>query len=269
MAEAGRYQLSGNAAQTYERDLVAIFNRPLTEIVFEHVTLHEGERVLDTACGTGIVTRVALERFKGIKTIVGVDLNSGMLDVARENTPATETLVEWHEGDICHLPFPDASFDIVMCQQGLQYIPDKLTALREMRRVLVSDGRLAFTVWSESNRQAIAMNEAMQRHLGPEVVNQLGGSAWNDAEAIREIVAEAGWQDITLEIVEFEVRMPATDDIARGQVDRALRRTQFDDEIKKARRAIEADMLAILEAYRVGDEFVTPSRTYLVQARTI
>ncbi len=267
MGETGRYQLSANAAQTYERDLVGIFNRPLAHITFAYVTFHEGERVLDTACGTGIVTRVALERFKGLKKIVGIDLNAGMLDVARENTPATETLVEWHEGDICHLPFPDASFDIVMCQQGLQYIPDKLAALRDMRRVLVSGGRLAFTVWQEQNRQAVAMTEAMLCHLGPEVVNQLGGSAWNDAETIREIVTEAGWQDITLDIVAFEVRMPATGDIARGQVDRALGRTQFDDEIQKARTAIEADMLAILEAYRVGDEFVTQAKTYLVQAR--
>ncbi len=267
MGETGRYQLSANAAHTYERDLVGIFSRPLAHITFAYVTLHEGERVLDTACGTGIVTRVALERFKGIKTIVGVDLNAGMLDVAREHTPATETLVEWHEGDICHLPFPDASFDVVLCQQGLQYIPDKFAALHDMRRVLVPGGRLAFTVWREQNRQAVAMTEAMLRQLGPEVVNQLGGSAWNDAETIREIVAEAGWQDITLDIVAFEVRMPATVDIARGQVDRALGRTQFDDEIQKARTAIEADMLAILEAYRVGDEFVTQAKTYLVQAR--
>lgn len=185
MGEAGRYQLSGNAAHTYERDLVGIFNRPLAETTFGHVTLHEGERVLDTACGTGIVTRVALERFKGLKKIVGVDLNTGMLDVAREHTPATETVVEWHEGDICAWPFPDASFDVVICQQGLQYIPDKLAALRDMRRVLVSGGRLALTVWQESNRQAAAMTEALRRQLGPDVITQLGGSAWNDAETLR------------------------------------------------------------------------------------
>ena len=100
---------------------------------------------------------------------------------------------------------------------------------------------------------SVAMTEALLRQLGPEVVKQMeSGADWNDAETIREIVAEAGWQNITMDIIEMEVRMPATIDIARGQVDRALGRTQFDDEIKKARRAIEADMLAILEAYRVG-----------------
>jgi ubiquinone/menaquinone biosynthesis C-methylase UbiE len=101
-----RYQLEGNAPQLYERDTVQTLARPLAELMFEHVSLHAGDRVLDAACGTGIVTRVAAQRFGNLSHIMGVDLNPGMLEVARAHTPTTGVPVEWRQGDVCALPFP-------------------------------------------------------------------------------------------------------------------------------------------------------------------
>ena len=141
-----RYQLEGDAARRYEQGIVPTTTRPLAEMMFEHVSLQDGDRVLDVACGTGIVTRVITEQFENVGSIVGVDLNPNMLEVARENTSTTDIAIEWQQGDACELPFPDGSFDVVLCQQGLQFIPDKLAALHEMRRVLAPGGRLAFTV---------------------------------------------------------------------------------------------------------------------------
>jgi ubiquinone/menaquinone biosynthesis C-methylase UbiE len=148
MAETG-YQLKGNATQQYERDIVPTLSKPQTEVMFEHVSLHEGERVLDIACGTGIVLRLAVERFRNIKSIVGVDINRGMLDVAKELTPTTDIPIEWRESDVCDLPFPDNSFEVVLCSQGVQFFPEKRAALHDVQRVLVSGGRLIFTVWSK------------------------------------------------------------------------------------------------------------------------
>ena len=134
--------------------------QPHTEAIFDHVSLHEGDRVLDVACGTGIVTRVAVTRFPTLARIVGVDLNPNMLDIARAHSPATSVPVAWQEGDMCALPFPDASFDVVDCQHGLQYVPDKLVALRDIHRVLVPGGRLIFTVWSRPHRDNAALADA-------------------------------------------------------------------------------------------------------------
>jgi ubiquinone/menaquinone biosynthesis C-methylase UbiE len=163
-----RYQLEGNAPQLYEREMVQTLARPLAELMFAHVSLHAGDRVLDAACGTGIVTRVAVQRFGNIVNIMGVDLNPGMLDVARAHTLTTGVPVAWRHGDVCALPFPDGSFDVVLCQQGLQFIPDTGAALREMRRVLVPGGRLAFTVFSEVPSYYAALADALARHVSAE-----------------------------------------------------------------------------------------------------
>lgn len=146
-----QYQLEGNAPQLYERDNAQTTGKPMAEQVFNHVELYAGDRVLDAACGTGIVTRVAAPRFAHIGKFVGVDRNTGMLDVARVHTP-TNVPVQWQQGDLSALPFPDDSFDVVLCQNGLQFVPNKSTALREMHRVLVADGRLAFAVGVRSSR---------------------------------------------------------------------------------------------------------------------
>ena len=88
-----RFQLEGDAAQLFEQYSVPMLARPISELTFEHVSLHEGERVLDAACGTDIVTRVAVERFRNIASSVGIDLNAAMLEAARANTPTTDVPV--------------------------------------------------------------------------------------------------------------------------------------------------------------------------------
>ena len=147
MTEASRFQLTENAAQLYEQYLVPNIVKPLATLMFEQVTLQEGDRVLDVACGTGIVTRLAVQAFPKLGSVVGSDLNANMLELAQELTPATKVPVEWRQGDLCNLPFADGQFDVVLCQQGLQFVPDKPAAFRELQRVLVPGGRLVFSVW--------------------------------------------------------------------------------------------------------------------------
>jgi trans-aconitate methyltransferase len=100
-----QYQLAGNAPQLYERETVHTLARPLAERMCAHVSLQAGDRVLDAACGTGIITCVAVQRYGDLGHVVGVDLNAGMLDVACANTPATPVPIAWRQGDVC-VPCP-------------------------------------------------------------------------------------------------------------------------------------------------------------------
>jgi len=109
-----------------------------------------GERVLDLACGTGVVTRIAAQRVGPQGRVTGVDLNTGMISVARSLPAPDGGPVEWLEGSALAIPLPDASVNVVLCQQGLQFFLDKALALLEMRRVLDRGGRLALSVWSST-----------------------------------------------------------------------------------------------------------------------
>ena len=263
-----RFQLQGSAPQLYEQENGPNIGRPTAESTFDHAPLHAGERVVDVACGTGIVTRVAVERFTNLKSIVGVDLNTGMLDIARENTPATGVPVEWRQGDMCALPFPDGSFDVALCQQGVQFVPDKLAALHEMRRVLVSGGRLAFTVWSEAPAWNVAMAESLARHLSSDVARScLSPFVWNDAETIRKLVSDAGFCDIEMRVFEFMRREEASAEqfaVSVAWLPFARDVAGVSDE---THMAIWQEICAAMQAYRDGDHFVYPFTSHLVQAR--
>jgi SAM-dependent methyltransferase len=119
-------------------------------ILVELAQPRPGDRIVDVACGAGIVARIAAARVGPTGALVGVDLNPGMLSVAR-SVVSTDSLsgapLQWQEASADKLPFPDGSFDIVYCQLGLQFFADRAAALREMRRVLGAEGRLALMVW--------------------------------------------------------------------------------------------------------------------------
>src|SRR5499426_4067707 len=119
------------------------------------VKVTAGMRLLETACGTGIVTRRLADRLRGRGSIVATDLNAPMVAHARTQMPVDSGHVEWQTADATKLPFPDDSFDVVVCQFGLMFFPDKAAGIREAFRVLKPGGQYLFNVWG-----AIARNPA-------------------------------------------------------------------------------------------------------------
>ena len=109
-----QWQLTASGPENYEQYQVPSVFEPLARIFLEQLPLGPGQRVLDVACGTGIVARVAASRVGATGSILGVDLNAGMLAVARKNTPVGGAPVEWRQGDALALPCADAQFDAVL-----------------------------------------------------------------------------------------------------------------------------------------------------------
>src|SRR5712664_1454339 len=113
----------GSGPEIYERHMVPAIFGPWAVDLVKLAALIPGERVLDVACGTGIVARLAAERVGPMGRVIGLDLNAGMLTVARSASAGTEN-IEWREGNATALPFADKTFELVLCQQGLQFFPD-------------------------------------------------------------------------------------------------------------------------------------------------
>jgi len=150
------------ASAAYERVMVPAVFGPWAKDLLDTAVLAPGMRVLDVACGTGIVARLAAPQIGPTGRVVGLDTNEAMLAVARAQPQPTGAHVEWRQGDATKLPFPDAEFDTLLCQHGLQYVPDRAAALREMKRVLASGGRLALSVFSQSIGYQIFEHTAAQ-----------------------------------------------------------------------------------------------------------
>lgn len=141
------------AANAYERLFVPALFAQWAARVADAALIQQGQRVLDVACGTGVLGREIRSRTGSPRTVVGLDLNPGMLAVAERLTPD----IEWCQGAAESLPFADATFDAVVCQFGLMFFRDPRQALREMLRVLRPGGRLALAVWdSLDNNPAYA-----------------------------------------------------------------------------------------------------------------
>jgi SAM-dependent methyltransferase len=183
--------------EIYEREMVpAIFARWALELV-ELAGVRAGQRVLDVACGTGVVTRHLAERVGPRGRVVGLDLNPQMLAAARAAVSALP--IEWLEGSAVSMPLPERAFDAVLCQQGLQFFPDKAAALREMRRVLVPGGRLALSVWRSIEHAPgfRALENSLAHRVGPEKA-ALPPFSLGDAEVIRGLVTGAGFRDVRI-----------------------------------------------------------------------
>jgi ubiquinone/menaquinone biosynthesis C-methylase UbiE len=150
MSDQVQWQVAGSAPENYERALVPAVFEPWAPQVVALAKPKAGDRVLDVACGTGVVARHAAERVGPSGRIVGLDLNPGMLSVAASvasKVSGNSAAITWREASAVEMPFADASFDVVYCQLGLQFFPDRPKALREMYRVLTPEGRLSLMVW--------------------------------------------------------------------------------------------------------------------------
>jgi SAM-dependent methyltransferase len=138
-------RFAGAIPQLYEQLLVPMLFEPYAVDIAERVAGRAPDRVLELAAGTGVVTRELAARLPATTAIVATDLNPPMLDMAVAR--GTARPVEWRQADAMALPFVDASFDLVLCQFGVMFFPDKAKAFAEARRVLAPGGLLLFNVW--------------------------------------------------------------------------------------------------------------------------
>jgi ubiquinone/menaquinone biosynthesis C-methylase UbiE len=210
-AQQERWQVDGSAAELYERYTVAWMFEPLARRVLGGVRLRPGSRVLDVACGTGIVARLAAPLVAPDGQVVGVDLNDAMLACARKLSAQAGLAIEWRQRDAIALRFPDSAFDAVLCQQGLQFFPDRAGALREMVRVLAPGGTLAVAVWGEPGPFIRSLAFGLSAFAGEAVGNQcLAPYSLADATALQTLAHEAGLAGAVIRTEVIHRRIEAT-----------------------------------------------------------
>jgi ubiquinone/menaquinone biosynthesis C-methylase UbiE len=219
MPEHQHWQLAGSAPELYERYLVPAITSKWAADLVERANPMPGQAVLDVACGTGIVARLTAERMLRGR-VVGLDLNPGMLAVAR-SAPQSGAPIEWIEGSVLELPFDNGSFELVLCQLGLQFFPDKPLALREMRRVLEENGRIALSVFSAIERTpaAYAFVQALDDQLGAGAsATKRAEHMFHDPDDVGNLLAKEGFERVIVETVTKHISFPSVLDYVRFQM---------------------------------------------------
>jgi ubiquinone/menaquinone biosynthesis C-methylase UbiE len=274
MALAEQWQLAGSGPECYERFAVGRHMRPIAEEFVRRVPVREGDRVLDAACGTGIVARLLCGHRPRPRRVTGLDLNADMLAVARRIGDSDGLGIEWRQGDLRALPFADAQFEVVMCQQGLPFVADKPLALREMRRVLVPGGRLALNVFGAPSRFHAALARGLAKFGDASAATiSLAPFALAAAAELRALIGEADFDDIQIETVSLSRRVEPTQEWLL-QFSSAL---PYAPSVAAMSAAARAEMLREIAAElkglwvrdaQAGDSFVVPCDVHFVLART-
>jgi ubiquinone/menaquinone biosynthesis C-methylase UbiE len=269
MTQASGWQLSGTASQAYERYIVQAFMQSWSLGLLDVASLAEGARVLDVACGTGVVARQAASRVGKQGHVVGVDLNAGMLAMARTLPQSSGASIEWKEGSATALPFPEAGFDVVLCQQGLQFFPDKRAALRDMHRVLVPTGHLVLSVWRRIShcpwQRAVA--DALERHVSTDAAMGIRSPfALGDREELRALVTAAGFRTIRIRIDSQMIRYPSLEEFVPGYLSATPVAGVVATLDEPTRAAILREVETSLQDYLDDDGLAAPIEAHVVVA---
>jgi len=214
MTNVSYRNFTGIGAENYQRHFVpAIATFPSRPTCSPPPTCNRGKRVLDVACGTGVIARLAAECVGPTGTVTAIDLAADMIDVAKAMPALTEApAIQWRVGDASSLPFADEQFDAVTCQMGLMFMEDRVAALAEMRRVLVPGGRVVVNTPGAIQTPFALMEQAIVEHISAD----LGGFvravfSMHDPEAVAAALRDAGLRDVDAHVstATFQLAGPA------------------------------------------------------------
>lgn len=195
---------TGSIPQIYERLLVPLIFAPYARDLAARIAQVRPRRLLETAAGTGVVTRALSAQLPADVSITATDLNEPMLAQAKAALP--DPRVEWRQADALALPFDDASFDVVACQFGVMFFPDRIKGYAEAHRVLAPGSRLFFNVWDriEDNEFADVVTRALARVFPNDAPRFLARTphGYHDRDAIVSDLQRAGFGAITIDTVE-------------------------------------------------------------------
>ncbi|ELY50194.1 class I SAM-dependent methyltransferase [Natronolimnohabitans innermongolicus] len=263
------WQVEQSASEAYEQYLVPAIFAPWTDRLLETAEIREGDRVLDVACGTGVVARRAAPRVGTGGSVVGLDINDGMLAVAAETAADLQPSIEWRRGDATDLPFSDERFDVVCCQQALQFFDDPGVAVGEMRRVLTPGGSVALSVWRPIDYQPayVVLADALDRHVGDEAGTMMRSPfpEW-DGEDLQTLVRDAGFDDVSVTVEIGSVRYPSVEEFVR----REAASSPLAEPIAAVESAVRDDLIRevadALHGYSDDDGIVSPMESYVITA---
>jgi ubiquinone/menaquinone biosynthesis C-methylase UbiE len=204
------------------------------------LALRPGDRLIDVAAGTGIVARIARERLGPEARIVGVDVAPAMLAVAR----AVDPTIDWRAGNAASLPVAAAEqFTVLTCHQGLQFMPDKAAAIREMRRALAPGGRVGIATWRSLQElpRMLELNAIAERHVGQVVDSR---HSFGDANALQRLLSDGGFSDISVETVTHDVQFAEGALFARLNAMAVIGMSDKGKPMSEAERGELADLVA-------------------------
>lgn len=261
-----------SAAAVYEAGVVTGIFSEWTPALVATAKAAAGERALDLACGTGAVTRAVSRALGPGGSVVATDVSGAMLEVARD-TPLPEGAapVEWVEASAVDLPLPDADFDLVLCQQGLQFFPDKQAAAHEMARVLRPGGRLGLSVWRGLDQNPVqrALNDVLIERLGIGIFEP--PFSFGEPAQVEQLLNGAGLADVDprtetrnasyASVAEFvEVMILAGRSIIPAFAELS------DEQVADIERASVAKLEQMAPDYAVDGRFVFPMASLVVTA---
>lgn len=198
-----------SGAALYERFFVPGIATPVSSELIAAGDLQASERVIDIACGTGVIARAAADQVGAAGTVVGVDAAADMLEVARA-TPARGAPIQWHEADAASLPFSDELYDVAFCQMGLMFMQDRPGALTEMYRVLAPSGRVVLNTPGRIQLPFQVMERAISEHINPELGAFVSTVfSMPDPEVLAAMLRDAGFSDVSSK--EYVVRLNLPD----------------------------------------------------------
>ncbi len=264
--------------QAYQEYFGPAIFEPLLAHLIELAAPRPGERAIDVACGTGIVTRALAERVGGEGSVVGVDLNPMMIELAGSLPAPDGAAIDWRQGDATALDLPDASFELACCQQGMQFFGDRAAGAAELRRVLVDGGRAVVAVWHDLAAHPLyaALAAAEEPHLsalGVEITREelTAPFSLGDADALRDLLAAARFSAVDVTSRTIEARFPDADRfVERMEYAYAAVIPRFAEDPEAFQSYLEAigrDTREIVETYRDGDHVVVPMHAHIAVAR--
>jgi ubiquinone/menaquinone biosynthesis C-methylase UbiE len=257
------WQLNLEAAELYEAIPVPTILGPAAQLLVEHASINSDSNVIDVGCGTGAATRYVAKIVRSPGSVAGVDINAGMIEVAKSLPNDPDMSVDWYECSAFELPFEENTFNVAISAQTIQFLDDRARALSEMSRVLKPDGQLAISTWCsiEKNPYFDALVKAVSRYLGAETASGLEAAfTLTSSSEIKKLLAEAGLKKSTVEGLAINLDLPHIEHFVARHISATPMAGSFSAAPESVQQDLVVEVARSLESYNTKAGATVPFR---------
>ena len=250
MSSVSYQHFTGTAAENYQRDFVPSIATPVSRELLRVADLKPSERVLDVACGTGLITRLASERVGADGAVMGIDIAPDMIGVAKRVPAPDGAAIQWRVADAAALPIADASVDVVLCQMGLMFMENRAAAIAEMARVLVPSGRVAINTPGRIQPLFVTLERSIVDHISPDLGGFVGAVfSMHDPEAVAALLCEGGFREVSASIATATFLLPAPAEFLWQYINLTPMAALVQQASEPAKAAMEEQFVAGVQPY--------------------